>query len=91
MAGIDLADDARLRSFYLEQAPPEVLTAMNWLYRQAELSPSLTDKRRTDDLLTYVAELIRVAQELRVVVEMAGLANDEAAELAGRDGDTTHA
>lgn len=77
MSRLDLAADATARSFYLEQAPPEVQRSLRWLHSTAASSLRVGDKVHTLRVLTYLAEVMRLAQELRVVVEMAGLAVDE--------------
>jgi hypothetical protein len=66
-----------LRSFYLEQSPPQVNRSLAYLHEQAAQSPRLADKIHIDDVLTYIAELTREVFELRMVVQAAGLVAEE--------------
>ena len=69
-------ENTALRSFYLDQAPPEVRRSLMYLHSHAAESVSQPLRRHTDVVLTYVAELTRLSMEQELTIGMAGLGPD---------------
>jgi hypothetical protein len=64
------------RSFYLEQAPPNVLTSLRFLHRRGTESHDLAERRHLDTVFTYLTEVMAEAIDLHNTVAMAGLVDD---------------